>query len=395
MRFARRIKKMEGDTELKDLMDLSAVTDVISFAGGFPSPETYPLDEIRESFNEVINNHGQEALSYSSAGGYYHLREIIADRMNKKYDLSFSAEEIIISSGSQQALDISGMLFLDEGDIVLFETPSYLGALNVFKSYEAELMAVQTDSDGIIIEELEKILEKYGEKIKLIYVNPDFQNPTCRCWSNERRKAFMNLISKYDIAILEDAAYSELAFDNVKRDPLISMDTKGQVIYCGSFSKTFCPGLRVAWIAACKNLIDKFLLLKTNVDLSSSSITQRQVAWYLDQFDFDIHIQGITSLYKARRDVMVEKMNEYFPKEVRYEVPYGGLFLWVELPEGKDSAELLKLALKEKVAFVPGGAFYVKHSKCNEFRLNFSNMPEDRIDKGIRTLGRILHNFIK
>lgn len=393
MRFANRMKCME-DRELLSLMELADAPDVISFAGGFPSPESYPIDDIKESFVKVLETHGKEALSYSSTSGFGKLREQISQRMNKNFDLNIGADEVIITNGSQQALDMSGLMLIDKDDVILFETPSYLGALNALKAYEAKFVALPTDEDGVKIDDLKEALELYGERVKLIYVIPDFQNPTGRCWSYERRKAFMNLMANYDVAILEDAAYSELSFKKENEKPLIGFDKKGQLIYCGSFSKTFCPGLRIAWIAAHKGIIEQYLMLKSNVDLSSSAIIQRQMAYYLEHFDLDKHIEQITSVYKKRRDVMMEVISKEFPKSVRYNKPMGGLFLWMILPEDKDSRELLRRALLEKVAFVPGGSFYPGEAKNNEMRINFSNMSEEQIIKGITILGRLTTEYL-
>lgn len=393
MRLANRMKNIV-DKELLNAMELTEVADVISFSGGFPSPETYPIEDIKESFIKVLELDAKAALSYSSTSGYGLLRKLIAQRMEKNFGTKFNADEIIITNGSQQALDMTGMMLIDKDDVILFETPSYLGALNALKAYEAELVAVPTDEDGIIIDELKKTLETYGSRIKLIYVIPDFQNPTGRCWSTERRKAFMEVVSGYDAAVLEDAAYSELSFKENKETPLISLDKKGQIIYCGTFSKVFCPGLRVAWICAEKTIIEHFLMLKNNVDLSSTAITQRQMAYYLQNYDLDKHIENITRLYKRRRDFMIDVIEREFPKEVRYNKPAGGLFIWVELPKGKDSRELLKRALKEKVAFVPGGSFYPGEAKNNEMRINFSNMSKDEIVRGMTILGRVIRDYI-
>lgn len=393
MKFSKRIEKMQ-DRELLRLMELAEAPDMISFAGGFPSPETYPLKEIKISLMEVLEFQGKEALSYSSVSGYQPLREKLAKRMNCKYGVHLSEEELIITSGSQQALDMSGMLFLDKEDIVLCETPSYLGALNAFGAYGAEFVEVPTDEQGMIPEALENILATYGERIKLIYVIPDFQNPTCRCWSVERRKRFMNMVKLHDIAVLEDSAYAEIAYEKMDRPPLISLDVKGQVIHCGSFSKIFCPGFRVAWVCACRELIDKYLLLKPNVDLSSSAINQRMIDVYLDKFNLDEHIAEILKLYKGRRDLAIETMNRCFPETVKYEIPKGGLFAWIQLPCNKNTRELLQRSLEKKVAFVPGGSFYTSNGKENEMRLNYSNMPEEKIVKGIEILGDILRGFL-
>jgi 2-aminoadipate transaminase len=225
MRLANRMKHMESK-ELLSLMELVDATDIISFSGGFPSPETYPIEDIKESFIKVLENEGKEALSYSSTSGYGRLRELVAERMESNFGTKFQADEIIMTSGSQQALDMSGLLLIDKDDIILFETPSYLGALNALKAYEAKLVAVPTDDDGIKIDALKEALDIYGDRVKLIYVIPDFQNPTSRCWSLERRKAFMELMNNYEVAVLEDAAYSELSFRDHKEKPLIGFDQK-------------------------------------------------------------------------------------------------------------------------------------------------------------------------
>jgi 2-aminoadipate transaminase len=393
MKFANRIERMK-DKELLSLMELSEATGIISFSGGFPSPDTYPIEDIKNSFLKVFEEDPKGALSYSSTSGYVHLREQISARMKKNFDVEFEPDQVIVTSGSQQALDMAGLLLVDKGDVVLFETPSYLGALNALKAYEAQLVAVPTDDGGIVIDELEKVLDIYGDRVKMIYVIPDFQNPTGRCWNLERRKAFMALMAQHDVAIVEDAAYSELSFKTEKERPLISFDSKGQVIYCGTFSKTFCPGLRIGWICASKPLIEHLLLLKSNVDLSSPAITQRQTAYYLAHYDLDEHIRKNLLLYKKRRDLMLDVISSTFPKEISYNKPMGGLFIWLALPEGKDSRELLRRALAEKVAFVPGGSFYPGAVKNNEMRINFSNMSEEDIVTGITRLGKLAKEYL-
>ena len=393
MKFASRMECLQ-DKALLNAMELTETPDMISFSAGFPSPETYPVEAIKESFVQVLDQEGKEALSYCSTSGFGKLREIIAKRMHDKFDLSYKTGEVVITSGSQQALDMSSMLFINKGDVVLFETPSYLGAVNALKAYEAELVALPTDRDGLILDSLKQALERYGDRVKLIYVIPDFQNPTGRSWSRSRRREFVEFISDYDIPVLEDAAYSELAFDARLEKPLSWYDKKGQVVYVGTFSKTFCPGLRIAWLCARENLMEKYLILKNAADLSSSAIAQRQMANYLEHNDLDAHIKWITGLYKERRDHMMEVIDREFPKEARYVVPGGGLFIWLELPENKDSRELLRRALAEKVAFIPGGSFYPSGVKNNELRLNFSNMAHEDIEKGMTILGRLIREYL-
>ena len=393
MKFASRMECLQ-DKALLDAMELTETADMISFSAGFPSPETYPVQAIKESFDQVLDHEGKEALSYCSTSGYGKLREIIAKRMLDKFEVNYRPDEVIITSGSQQALDMSSMLFINKGDIVLFETPSYLGAVNALKSYEAELVALPTDTEGLILDSLKQALDQYGDRVKLIYVIPDFQNPTGRSWSAERRKEFIEFISDYEIPVIEDAAYSELSFEDRLERPLSYYDKKGQVVFVGTFSKTFCPGLRVAWLCARENLMEKYLILKNAADLSSSAITQRQMANYLQNNDLDAHIKWITGLYKERRDCMMEVIAREFPKEAHYVIPRGGLFIWLELPEDKDSKELLRRALAEKVAFIPGRSFYPSGMKNNEMRLNFSNLSKEDIVKGMTILGRLTKEYL-
>lgn len=393
MKFASRLERLQ-DRALLNAMELTETEDIISFAAGFPSPETYPVEAIKESFIQVLELEGKEALSYSSTSGYVKLRELIAKRMHDRFELDFKTEELVITSGSQQALDMSGMLFINKDDVVLFETPSYLGAVNALRAYEAELISLPTDENGLIMDSLKQALDRYGERVKLIYVIPDFQNPTGRSWSAERRKEFVEFISSYDIPVIEDAAYSELSFENRLERPLSYYDKKGQVVYVGTFSKTFCPGLRVAWLCARDDLMEKYLILKNAADLSSSAIVQRQMAYYLQNYDLDDHIKWIIGLYKKRRDYMMKVIDREFPKEARYIVPKGGLFIWIELPENKDSRILLKRAIAEKVVFIPGGSFYPSGVKNNELRLNFSNMSHEEIEKGMTILGRITREYL-
>jgi len=393
MRYAHRMERIK-DRELLSLMELSEKKDMISFSGGFPSADSYPIEEIKESFYRILEEDPSGALSYSSTRGYGPLRQQIAQRMETHFGTSFSQEQVLITSGSQQALDMAGLLLIDKGDVVLFETPSYLGALNALKAYEAELVAVPTDEDGIVIASLQEAMETYGERVKMIYVIPDFQNPTGRCWSEKRRRDFMELVGHYDVAVLEDAAYSELSFGEEKEIPLIRYDEKQQVIYCGTFSKIFCPGLRIGWVCAGSAVMEELLLLKSSVDLSAPSITQRQTAYYLEHFDLDAHIRENILLYKKRRDAMIAAMKDKFPEGVSFNQPKGGLFLWVTLPESKDSRELLRRAYEAGISFVPGGSFYPGAVKNNEFRLNFSNVSEEKIRTGIEILGRIINDYI-
>ncbi len=393
MEFAKRMAWLE-DNSLVEAMSTEINKEMISFAGGFPSSETYPVEAISQSFQRVMEAKGKEALSYCSTQGYGPLREKMRQRMKEKFQVVYEPDEIIMISGSQQGLDMSGMLFVDEQDVVLFEAPSYLGAVNALRAYQAQLVSVPTDETGMVIEDLKRALEKYGKRVKMIYVNPDFQNPTGRSWSEERRRSFMNLMAEYDIPVLEDGAYGELSFDGNFHYPLAYYDQKGQVIYIGTFSKIFCPGLRVAWLCAKKPIMEKYLILKSTADLSSSTISQMQMDDFLTYHDLDGHIREISRLYGQRYRVMAKALEEYFPENIQISRPTGGLFVWVVLPQGKDAKELLALARQKNVTFVPGAAFYPSGAKKNEFRLNFSNLKEESIREGIAILGQVVKDYL-
>lgn len=394
MKYANRLAYLE-DRSLLDAFELKETDEMISFSAGFPSAEAYPIEAIKESFQRVMETRGREAMSYGSTSGFPELRRIMQQRMKDKFSLDYALDEISITSGSQQGLDMSGMLFVDEGDVVLFEAPSYLGAVNALRAYQAELISVPTDREGMEIESLKKVLDEYGDRVKIIYVNPDFQNPTGRSWSDKRREDFMNFMADYDIPVLEDAAYGELSFDGKLQKPLAYYDQRGQVVYIGTFSKIFCPGLRVAWLCARKEIMDKYLVLKNAADLSSSTISQMQMADYLRHNDLDAHIREISEIYKERCQFMAEMIDREFPKEVTYVMPKGGLFIWLELPKNKDARELLKRAGKRNVAFIPGTSFYPSGSVNNELRLNFSNMSEEKTREGIKILAEVTKEYLK
>ncbi len=342
---------------------------------------------------KVLDENGEEALQYSGSQGYLPLRDHIANRMNSKSMTDVNAKDILVTSGSQQALNYAGNIFLDEGDIVLCESPSYLGALNAFKNYQPKVMEVPTDKEGIIVEELEKILQN-NDRVKFIYVIPDFQNPTGITWSLERRKKFMEVINKHEIPVIEDNPYGELRYEGEFLSALKSLDTKALVIYLGTFSKIFCPGYRLGWVCAPKEILKKFITCKENSDLQTSTIGQRELSKYIDDYDIDEHVEKVKATYKKRRDLMLSCMKEEFPKGVSFTNPSGGLFTWVKLPEKLNAQEIMKKCVENNVAYVPGGFFFPSGNKENYFRLNYSSCKEDKIIEGIKRLGKVLNEEV-
>ena len=388
VKYAKRMM-VEGGSEISDILALTAKPEVISFAGGMPAPELFPVEEMKKVSVAVLEEQGKVALQYTTTEGYLPLREKIAQRMNKTLNTNIKPDDILITSGSQQGLDFSGKTFLDKGDVVLCESPSYMGALNAMKAYEPEFIEIATDNDGMKMEELEKVLAS-NNKVKLIYVIPDFQNPSGRTWPLERRLKFMEIINKYEIPVVEDNPYGELRFDGETLPSLKSLDTKGLVIYLGTFSKIFCPGYRLGWTCAAPKILEKFNICKQGADLQASTIGQMEVNKFMEMYDLDAHVKKIKECYVKRRDVMLKTMEEEFPKGVEFTHPQGGLFTWVTLPEGIDAGEMAKKCLEKNVAYVPGASFYPNGGVFNTCRLNYSNMPEDKIVEGIKRMGEVL-----
>lgn len=376
-------------SDIAALLALTEKPEVISFAGGLPAPELFPIEEMKKVDEAIYNEEGRQAVQYGTTEGYLPLREQICQRMKAKFFVDCKPEDIVVTTGSQQALFILSQILVDMDQTILMESPSYMGAIMAFDPVRPKYTEVPTDDQGIVPEELEKILAA-DDSIRMIYVIPEFQNPTGITWPVERRKAFMDVINKYDVVVLEDDPYGEIRYDIEKMPSLKSMDTQGKVVFLGSFSKIFMPGLRLGWIVANPEIIDKFVKFKQAVDLGTSTFGQRQAAYFCKMYDMEEHIAKITALYAKRRDLMYQSMEKYFPEGVTFTYPKGGLFTWVTLPEQMDATELMPKCLAKNVAYVPGGIFYPNGGNRNHFRLNYSNMPEDRIVEGIKRLGDVL-----
>ena len=391
MKFANRIDSLRA-SDIREILKITQRAEVISFAGGLPAPELFPVEEIKEISRLLMEESGRVALQYSTTEGYEPLRQKIAARIGRKFQTQASAEEVMITSGSQQALDFTGKLFLDAGDVVLCESPTYLAAISAFRAYQPEFIAVPTDDDGMIIEELERILAT-TDNVKLVYVIPDFQNPTGRTWSRERRRRFIETVSRYGVAVLEDNPYGELRFEGEILPSIKSMDREGLVIGTGTFSKTFCPGMRIGWLVAAPPVIEKYVLIKQGADLCTSLRNQMEIDLFMELFDFEGNLVRLTELYRQRRNSMVAALEAMMPEGVSFTRPQGGLFLWVTLPERIKAIELLKRCLEQNVAFVPGDSFFPNGGVENTLRLNYSNMPEDRIREGVVRLAAAIRSM--
>ena len=387
-KFASRMDRMKA-SEIRELLKLTARPEIISFAGGLPAPELFPVKEIAQVSHDLVLKEGQKLLQYATTEGRPTLREKIAKRMTEKYGTPVDMNDILITTGSQQCLDFAGKLFLDPGDVVLCESPSYLGALNAFNAYQPVFKEVPTDGEGIIPEELDKILAS-TPKCKFIYVIPDFQNPTGICWSLERRKKFIEVINKYDLPVFEDNPYGELRYRGESFPTLKSMDTKGLVSFLGTFSKIFCPGLRLGWIAGPHTIVEKFVMIKQSADLHTSNFDQGVADAYMDTYDLDAHVKEIVELYGHRRDLILKTMEEEFPEGVEFTRPDGGLFLWVTVPEGVSARKVFDKCIEQKVAAVIGDAFYPNDKTDRSMRVNYSCMPDDKIVEGVKRMAKAI-----
>jgi DNA-binding transcriptional MocR family regulator len=392
-RFARRMENVRS-SDIRDLLKLTESGDVISLAGGLPAPELFPVEELAELTRRILLEKGRFALQYSTTEGYAPLREQIAGRMRSLWKADYSADEILITTGSQQGLDLIGKLFLDEGDEIICESPTYVGAITAWNVLQPRWVEAPTDEEGMQIDSLEDLLGR-SPRAKFIYVIPNFQNPSGRSWSLERRKRLMEVATRRKIPMIEDNPYGEVRYEGSHLPSLRSMDPKGLVIGLGTFSKIFCPGLRIGWLATKPPFYRKLVVLKQGSDLHTPTLNQMQISASMERPDFDERIARIAAVYRERREAMTRALAREMPPGVRFTNPAGGLFLWVEFPEGIDGRALLRRCLEAGVAFVPGEGFFPNGGHANTARLNYSNMPVERIEIGVRRMGKALRAMME
>lgn len=391
-RYAQRTQRMSSSA-IRELLKMAAIPGVISFGGGLPAPEVFPIDEFTKASQKVLNEKGAEALQYSITEGYIPLREMICSLTNR-YGTKMLPENVLITNGSQQALDLLGKIMINRGDKVLVESPTYLGALQAWNAYGAEYVQVETDDDGLIPEAVEKAMRVSP---KFIYLMPNFQNPTGKTLPQDRRQKIIEIAEHYGVPIIEDDPYGQLRYDGEDLTPVIVMDhfyrngssegINGNVIYLSTFSKTLAPGIRLAWVSAPHEVIAKFVNAKQGADLNTSALLQMVVYEIIKDGFLDEHMQVIREVYGRRRDLMLDSLAEFFPSGVSWTEPKGGMFLWVTLPEGVSSVELLKISVQQKVAFVTGTPFYPNQGGENTMRLNFSNASDENLVEGMKRLG--------
>lgn len=387
-KYSKRVPA-DGTDAVGAILQAAADPKIISFAGGLPAPELFPVKEMKAAVDKVFEEHGQEAMQYGAAKGVTVLREVIQQHVTEKENVDSELNNVLVTTGSEQALDLVGKAFVDPGDTVLVEQPTYLCALDVFRSYGANFASVEMDEDGMKMDALEKAL-KANPNTKLIYTVPNFQNPTGRTMTEERRKQLAELAEKYDVYVLEDNPYGEIRFAGEHVPAVKSFDKAGHVLYMSTFSKTLAPGFRLGWLVADKNVVNKLTVLKQSADLHTDNLAQFAVAQFFADNDVDAHVKEISDLYGKRKDLMLEGIKKYFPEGVKYTDPEGGMFLWVEVPGVDDTVELFKECLEHDVAFVPGDPFFAGEPQPGAFRLNYSNMQEGQIEVGLKRLGAAL-----
>lgn len=390
--YSKRVPA-DGTDAVGTILKAAADPQIISFAGGLPAPELFPVKEMKEAVDRVFAKHGQEAMQYGAAKGVTVLRKLIQKHVKDKEDVDAELENVLVTTGSEQVLDLVGKAFVDPGDTVLVEQPTYLCALDVFKTYGANFAGVEMDEQGMKMDALEEALKSHPNT-KLIYTVPNFQNPTGRTMALERRKQLAELAAKYDVYVLEDNPYGEIRFAGQHVPAVKSFDQTGHVFYMSTFSKTLAPGFRLGWLVADEDVVNKLTVLKQSADLHTDNLAQYAVVEFLQNNDLDAHVKEISDLYGKRKQLMVDGIKKYFPAGVKYTDPEGGMFLWVEVPGVDDTVALFKECLKHNVAFVPGDPFFAGAAQPGTFRLNYSNAQEDKITAGMKQLGAALQDAV-
>ena len=392
-KFSKRVPA-DGTDAVGAILKAAADPKIISFAGGLPAPELFPVEGMKEATDKVYAEHGQLALQYGAAKGVTELRELILKRVKEKENIDAKLENVMVTTGSEQAIDLVGKAFVNPGDTVLVEEPTYLCALDVFRSYGANFVSVPMDDDGMKMDALEEALKAHPETA-LVYTVPNFQNPTGRTMPAERRKKFAELAAKYDVPVLEDNPYGDIRFAGEHVPSVKSFDHAGKVFYMSTFSKILAPGFRLGWLVADPKVIEKLTVLKQSADLHTDNLVQYVVTEFFKENDVDAHVKEISDLYGKRKQLMIDGIKKYFPKDVKYTDPEGGMFLWVEVPGVTDTVELFKQCLEHNVAFVPGDPFFAGKPQPGTFRLNYSNMQEDQIEVGLKRLGEALSQVLE
>lgn len=388
MNYSNRILNTPSSF-IRDILKVLGDPEIISFAGGLPNPISFPIQEMQQAIKDAIQKYGGKLFQYSTTEGLVPLKETIAARYKKRFGLAFSPDDILLTNGSQQALDLIGKVMLNKGDQVLIEEPGYLGAIQALSLCEPEFLSVPLENNGIDVGKLEETLKK--NKVKVMYTVPNFQNPTGLTYSLEKRQAVRDILAKYDVLLVEDDPYGELRFQGESLPYIGAGHLDEQSVLMGSFSKTVTPGMRLGYVVTKNKQLMRYLVTaKQGSDLHTNVFTQYAINEYLTNNSYEDHIKKIVDLYGQQASTMLAAMDEYFPKTVSYTRPEGGMFMWVTMEKGRSAMDLFNKAMEKKVAFVPGNPFYVGSPDVNTFRLNYTNATEEIIREGIKRLGSIL-----
>ena len=390
--FSKRAKILRA-SEIRELLKITRLPDMISFSGGLPNPEAFPLDIIHECIGKIFRGNIEDALQYGTTEGLPLLRGALAERMKNKKHINCELHDILITSGAQQALFLVALCFLDPSDTYLSSVPSYLGAIQAFGAFDANCESIPMNKEGIDIDSLRRNLirlHRTGINPKFIYTVPNFQNPSGETVSLNHRKELLDIASEYDFLIIEDDPYGELIFEGNYIPPIKSFDTKGRVIYISTFSKILAPGFRLGWVIASMDILDKLILAKQAADLCTNSFSQYVAYEYINGGYLNKQVEEIKKLYKKKRDLMLAALNKYFPKEIKWTIPKGGMFIWITLPKNINTRVMFQKAIAKKVAYVIGDAFYPEGGNYNSMRLNFSYSSDENIEEGIRRLAKVI-----
>ncbi len=390
--LANRVTSLKASA-IREIFKMVGKSDVISFAGGIPSPELFPAKEFGLITKNLMETSGAKGLIYGITEGYAPLIEVVEER-NKNINVGKEFDQTVITTGAQQAIDLVAKAILNEGDGIIVEAPSFIGSLNSFRSYNAKLYDVEVEDDGINTDKVEKLLQE-NNNIKIIYTIPTFQNPTGITLSLEKRKKLLEIAKKYDCLILEDNPYGELRFRGEDVPTMKSFDDEGRVIYVGSFSKTLAPGIRVGFLTCHKDIMDRVIVVKQVNDVHTTLMMQMMVYEYIKQYDFDAHIKKSCEVCKEKCDLMIECAEKYFPECVKITHPDGGIFLWCTMPEGIDTGKIFEKCVEKKVAFVPGRTCMADIDEVsNCFRLNYTTVSNEKIEEGMKILGDVLKEYV-
>ncbi len=390
--FTRRAAKLKA-SEIRELLKLTQLPGMISLAGGLPCPDAFPIDVIRECIDKVFNNHIVNALQYGTTEGLPSLRKVLAARMRERKNIDCELHDIIITNGAQQALNLLAFTFIEPGDVVITGAPTYLGASQAFHAFEGNFESIPVTDNGLDVQSVKRNLKRLQRNEifpKFIYTVPSFQNPSGVTMSLENRIELLEVASEYDLIIVEDDPYGELVFEGDAIPPIKSLDRKGRVIYMSTFSKILAPGFRLGWIIASEEILNKLTLIKQSADLCTNPFGQYVAYEYIKGGYLDRQLEKTRKLYRRKRDVMLEAIEKYFPENIRWTIPRGGMFLWVTFPKRINTRAMFKRAVGKKVAYVVGDAFFPDGSGHNTMRLNFSYSDDDMLTEGVRRLAEAI-----